>query len=103
MSIERRIGAPEHEAAPAAIDAEEIPLAPHAGIFIEIRFAVTLVVVVAPEKYGHRRHGLRDDKLADLVHHALATIVEGIGVDAEQPALHLAGIYRQYGHTADER
>ena len=101
--VQRRVGTPEHEAAAAFVDLEEVALPPDAGPGVEVGGLVPgHLLVVAPELHRHRRHRLRDHHLADLVHDDLAVVVERVRRDAEVAVLVLAGVDGQRRGAAGE-
>src|SRR6266852_6025003 len=69
VAIQGCVGAPQHEAAAAGVDFEEVAVPPNPGVLVEIRFAIAGAVRVVPEADGHGRQRPRDHQLTDLIDH----------------------------------
>src|SRR5205823_14276615 len=102
IAVEGRVRASQYPAVAFGIDLEKVPVPPDAGKLLEIGLEVATVARIVPEAQRHRRHGLGDHELADLVDNTLAARVVGLDRHPERGGLDLAGAYRERRHAPDE-
>ncbi|KWH38033.1 hypothetical protein WL99_34335 [Burkholderia cepacia] len=67
VPIQSRIGTTIYITTLALRQAHKVAVSPYPREEFEIGFSITLISSIIPEVNGHRRCGLHDDQLADLV------------------------------------
>ena len=62
---------------------------------------IAMATFITPEVEGHGRHGLGDNQLTHLVFQRLTVFIKGIHGCTQGATLHLTGVHRHDGVTAD--